>query len=356
MRVLVTGAAGFIGSTITDQLHAAGHEVVGLDLLLPKAHPDGPPDWVDPTMIIGDIRDRQAVDRALAGVDVVCHQAAMVGVGVSVADLPDYTGHNLLGTATLLAGMAAAGVRTLVQASSMVVYGPGGYRCAQDECRSDGPVRPLPRRPEDVAAGRYEPRCPRCGADLIDVPIGEDAPADPQNTYAVTKHGQELLAASWAREVGGAVTSLRYHNVYGPRMPRDTPYAGVASIFRSELAAGRAPRVFEDGRQRRDFVHVSDIARANVLAIERIADASAEEILALNIASGEPHTVIDLASALSEALRGPKPVVVGGGRATDARHIVATPTRAREILGFTAQTSFTTGLAQFANANASADS
>jgi dTDP-L-rhamnose 4-epimerase len=308
--------------------------VVGLDLVRPEHSPD-------PQLIIGDVRDAAAVDRALAGVDVVCHQAAMVGVGVSVADLPDYTSHNLLGTSTLLARMAAAGIRRLVLASSMVVYGPGGYRCPHH-----GPVRPLPRRPADLVAGRFESRCPHCEADLIDLPLDEDAPKDPQNTYAVTKHGQELLAASWAREIGGAVTALRYHNVYGPGMPKDTPYAGVAAIFRSELAAGRAPRVFEDGGQRRDFVHVDDVARANRLAIERIATVETEELLPLNIASGEPRTVGELATALAAIVGGPEPVVVGGGRATDARHIVASPERARAVLGFTARTPFADGLSR----------
>ncbi|WP_152366020.1 NAD-dependent epimerase/dehydratase family protein [Microlunatus speluncae] len=335
MRVLVTGAGGFIGSAITDQLRAAGHQVVGLDLL----DRGTPTNRTEPRPITGDVRDPAVVDRALAGVDVVCHQAAMVGVGVSVADLPDYTSHNLLGTATLLARMAAAGVRRLVLASSMVVYGPGGYRCPVD-----GPVRPLPRRPADLAAGRYEHRCPRCDGDLIDVPIDEDTPADPQNTYAVTKHGQELLAASWAREIDGAVTALRYHNVYGPGMPRDTPYAGVAAIFRSELAAGRPPRVYEDGGQRRDFVYVDDVARANLLAIERIATIDAPEFVPLNIASGDPHTVGELATALAQVTGGPAPVIVGGGRATDARHIVASPTRAHRVLNYTPQTPFSLGL------------
>ncbi|GAB3768647.1 NAD-dependent epimerase/dehydratase family protein [Microlunatus parietis] len=344
MRVLVTGAAGFIGSTIMDRLRATGHAAVGLDLLLPKAHPAAaPPPWADPELIIGDLRDPEVVDRALAGVDAVCHQAAMVGVGVTVADLPDYTAHNLLGTATLLAGMARAGVRRLVLASSMVIYGPGGYRCP-----ADGAVRPLDRRPEDLAAGRYEPRCPHCSGDLVDTPVGEDAPADPQNTYAVTKHGQELLAASWARETGAAVTALRYHNVYGPRLPRDTPYAGVAAIFRSALAAGSPPRVYEDGRQRRDFVHVHDVARANQLALERLDADPGHEILPLNIASGEPHTVAELAEVLSATLAGPPPIIVGGGRATDARHIVASPTRARTVLGFTARIRFAEGIAGLA--------
>ena len=153
--------------------------------------------------------------------------------------------------------MHKAGVRRLVLASSMVVYGEGRYACTVH-----GIVPASPRQPEDLAAGRYEVPCPHCGADLKPLLVREDIPLDPRSTYAATKLAQEQLAAAWARQTGGAVWALRYHNVYGARMPRDTPYAGVASIFRSALARGEAPQVMEDGRQRRDFVHVSDVAQS----------------------------------------------------------------------------------------------
>ena len=208
------------------------------------------------------MRDADLLARLLPGVDAVCHQAAMVGLGVDPADAPAYAAHNDLGTAVLLAAMHAAGVHRLVLAGSMVVYGEGRY-----DCPEHGVVRPGP-----AGAGRPRRRAlraalPGCGRDLIPGLVGEDAPLDPRSTYAATKLAQEHLAAAWARQTGGTAWSLRYHNVYGPRMPRDTPYAGVASIFRSALERGEAPRVFEDGRQRRDFVHVTDVAAANVLAL-----------------------------------------------------------------------------------------
>ncbi|RQX07076.1 NAD-dependent epimerase/dehydratase family protein, partial [Micromonospora globispora] len=258
MRVLVTGAAGFIGSQVADLLVAEGHEVVAVDALLPQAHGGELPDWSrrhDP--VLGDVRDAALLDRLLPGVDAVCHQAAMVGHGLDPGDAPDYASHNDYGTAVLLAAMYRAGVDRLVLASSMVVYGEGRYECAEH-----GTVRPAPRRPADLDAGRYDPTCRQCGAALTPALVPEDAPLEPRSTYAASKVAQEHLAAAWARQTGGGVWALRYHNVYGPRMPRDTPYAGVASIFRSALADGRPPRVLEDGGQRRDFVHGADVARA----------------------------------------------------------------------------------------------
>ena len=289
--------------------------------------------------IRGDIRDRPTIDRALRGVDVVCHQAAMVGLGKDIADLPDYVGHNDLGTAMLLAAMASAGVRNLVLASSMVVYGEGRYRCTVD-----GIVRAAAREVSDLAAGLFEPRCPRCRESLTLELVDEDAAFDPRNVYAATKVAQEFLASSWARETSSGVRALRYHNVYGPRMPRDTPYAGVAALFRSELAAGRPPRVFEDGRQLRDFVHVTDVARANVLA----SRCQPREFRAYNIASGTPCTIGEVATALASAADGPQPIITGQYRLGDVRHIVADPSRAREELGFHAEISWPEGIQEFA--------
>ncbi|MDL4821768.1 NAD-dependent epimerase/dehydratase family protein [Actinomadura opuntiae] len=339
MNVLLTGSAGFIGSHIAEALTAAGHRVRGLDLRPDGLDPSGGPSGT------ADVRDSAAVAERLDGIDAVCHQAAKVGLGVDVSDLPDYASVNVHGTAVLLAEMARAGVGTLVLASSMVVYGEGAYAC-----QVHGPVRPAPRPEEALRAGRFEPDCPECGRPLAPGAVAEDAALDPRNVYADTKLAQEHLAASWARTTGGSVAALRYHNVYGPRMPRDTPYAGVAAIFRSRLLNGQEPLVFEDGAQRRDFVHVRDVARANVLALERAAaDPAARGALrAYNIASGEPRTIGDMAAALAGALDGPPPRVTGGHRLGDVRHIVARPDRARRELGFFPSVPFGEGIAEFA--------
>ncbi|MGI5166546.1 NAD-dependent epimerase/dehydratase family protein [Spirillospora sp. CA-253888] len=328
MRVLLTGASGFIGSHVAEALTDAGHQVRGFDLRTGQ-----------------DVRSPDDVARALAGVDAVCHQAAMVGLGVDVSDLPAYASVNVQGTAVLLAEMARVGVGALVLASSMVVYGEGRYACARH-----GAVRPGPRTEEVLRAGRFEPQCPACGSPLAPGTITEDAPLDPRNVYADTKLAQENLAASWARMTGASVTALRYHNVYGPRMPRDTPYAGVAALFRSRLERGEAPQVYEDGRQRRDFVHVRDVARANALAL----GAAHTGLRAYNIASGEPRTIAEMAHALADAYGGPTPVVTGAYRLGDVRHIVASPDSARRELGFTAQVPFSEGMAEFALAPAGA--
>lgn len=345
VKVLVTGGAGFIGSHVVDRLLDDGHRVVVLDNLSPDAH-DGPPDYLDDRadLRIADLTDQSAVDAAVDGVDAVCHQGARVGLGVDGDDVVDYVTDNDLGTAVLLRALwRRRFTGRLVVASSMVVYGEGAYRCA-----SHGAVRPGPRTAEALAQGDFEPPCPECGSALRPEVITEDAPLDPRNTYAATKLHTEHLAAVYGNEAGAPVVALRYHNVYGDRMPADTPYAGVASIFRSAYEAGRAPKVFEDGGQRRDFVHVDDVARANVLALT----APPEVTGAYNIASGIPHTVGELATALAVAYgpNTPRPEVTGDWRLGDVRHVTASAERAAAMLGFVAQQEFADGVAAFATA------
>ncbi|MEU0507628.1 NAD-dependent epimerase/dehydratase family protein [Amycolatopsis sp. NPDC006125] len=345
MRVLLTGGAGFIGSCVADLLAADGHDVLVLDDLLPQAHDSDtvPAYLAGHRFVRGTLTDAEIVRDLLDGVDAVCHQAAVVGHGLDPADAPLYAWHNDYGTAVLLAQMHTAGVGRLVLASSMVVYGEGRYRCP-----AHGLVDPAARTPAALDAGRFEPPCPHCGVDLEPLLVPEDAPLRPRSTYAATKLAQEHLAAAWARQTGGSVWALRYHNVYGPRMPRDTPYAGVAALFRSALERGEAPTVLEDGRQRRDFVHVEDVADANLRALT--TPRAPGELTPVNVCSGTPHTVGELATELARAFGGPPPVVAGGARPADVRHVVADPARARDLLGFTAKIPFAEGIASFAAA------
>lgn len=349
MRVLLTGGAGFIGGHVLRILLENGHDVRVLDSLRPDVHrPDVHQDggWTPPLGVefrIGDVRDPVVVDQALAGMEAVIHLAAKVGLGVAIGDMPDYAASNDLGTAELLTGMARAKVSRLTLASSMVVYGEGLGLCSEH-----GAVTPALRRPAALEAGHFEPPCPVCGRPLGPLLVTETARLDPRNAYATSKLAQEFYAANWARATGGSVAMMRYHNVYGPGMPKDTPYAGVAAIFTSMLQAGRAPQVFEDGGQRRDFIHVSDVAAATVLACEQ-HDAGAA---AFNVGSGTPRTVGEMAQALSRALAGPEPVVTGQYRLGDVRHITADSSRLRNELGWHPQVDFDSGMAEFAHASA----
>ena len=351
MRVLVTGGAGFIGSYLVEALAGAGHQPRVFDALLPSVHPEGDaPFAAGPGFEFtrGDVRDAPAVEEALRGADAVCHLAAMVGLGVDFDDAPLYAGCNDLGTAVLLAAMARAGVSRLVLASSMVVYGEGTYSCAEHGLVA----APPPRRASDLDAGQFEPRCQLCGEALSSELVPEEAPLGPRSVYAATKLAQEHLAGAWARATGYQAVALRYHNVYGPGMPRDTPYAGVASFFRSDLAAGRAPRVFEDGAQRRDFVHVRDVATATVAAVTAAdgpgVPGGPGTLRAYNVGSGTPRTVGELAAALATATGGPSPVITGEYRLGDVRHVTASSERIARELGWRATVPFAAGVAEFA--------
>ncbi len=344
MRILLTGAAGFIGTATWKLLVAEGHEVVAVDLLLAEAHGlatrSDPPTGVH----VVDVRKATAWSDLLQGVDVVVHLAAMVGAGASAADLPLYAGHNDLGTAALLAAMHAEGVDRLVQASSMVVYGEGRYTCAEHGVRV-----PAPRSRAALERGEFDAPCPVCGGALEWALVDESAPLDPRSSYAASKVAQENYASAWVRQSPGAAVSLRYHNVYGPGMPRDTPYSGVAAMFRSSLERGEPPTVFEDGRQMRDFVHVDDVARANLAATRAVTGFEPGRHAAYNVCSGHPVSIADVARYVARgAGPGTEPQVTGRFRIGDVRHVVASPRRARDELGFVARVAPEDGIAAFA--------
>lgn len=327
MKVLVTGSEGFIGSCVVSLLRDRGHDVTELDRSAPTSV---------------DLRFDD-LDAFVRGVDVVCHQAAMVGNGVDAQDLPGYASHNDVGTSRLLAAMARVGAEQLVLASSMVVYGDGLYTCP-----SHGVVPPAVRAPERLRDGDFDPRCPVCAAPIAWTHVVEQSPFRPRTSYAASKVAQEHYAGAWSTLQHGRVIALRYHNVYGPGLPANTPYSGVAAIFRSALERGEAPRVFEDGRQTRDFIHVHDVALANALAVEQVGKHG-EGVTPYNVASGTPFTIGQMAETLAKAFGGPAPVVTGDFRAYDVRHVVASPEQAIDGLGFRAQVRPEEGIARLAS-------
>ncbi|MDQ1307811.1 MAG: dTDP-L-rhamnose 4-epimerase [Actinomycetota bacterium] len=352
MRVIVTGAAGFIGSHVAEEVTRLGHDVVALDGLIPEVHPHGvwPTGRADHCQrVTVDLRDTGAVTDVIAGADAVIHQASLVGHGLDLADLPRYAGLNDLGTASLLAAMHTAHIGRLVLASSMVVYGEGRYTCPEH-----GVTEPLPRTTVNLARGEFEPECPGCRAPLVWRPVPESAQLRPTSAYAASKVSQEHFVSVWARSTGVAAFALRYHNVYGPRMPLNSPYSGVVALFRSRVVAGRPPLVFEDGEQMRDFVHVHDIARANALALGNETEL-APGLHPVNICSGDPRSVGWAAGLLASAADAPTPIVTGEYRAADVRHVVADPTRARQLLGFEATISPESGLAAFGQESAAGE-
>ena len=315
--ILVTGGAGFIGSHVVDALVADGQAVRVIDCVLPAAHRRRP-DYLNPNaeVIEGDVTDPSAVARALRGVDAVCHQAAMVGLGQNMLDVADYVRHNDLGTAVLFASSRRRALRGGSCSPAAWSFTARAATAARGTARPAGPAGG--RR---SGRGAVRTALPGLWARARADRSRGVRPLDPRSVYAATKVQQEHLCFAFSRETGIPVSALRYHNVYGPRMPPDTPYAGVAAIFASALAAGRSPRVFEDGGQLRDFVHVRDVARANVIALTRDEPATG----AFNVASGNPRSVGEMAAALAAAAGpgAPPPTITGEFRLGDVRHVFA---------------------------------
>lgn len=351
-RVLITGGAGFIGGHLAAELLGAGWEVRVLDSLVAQVHGEEGrrPAYLarDVELIVGDVRDPEAVRHALDGVDAVVHLAALVGVGQSMYRMAEYTSVNSLGTAMLLGQMVRRPGPRLIVASSMSVYGEGAYRDADD-----GLVVDADRTRAQLEAGQWEPRGPS-GEALRPEPTTEAKPPSLASIYALTKYDQERACLLTGRAYGFPATALRLFNVYGVNQALSNPYTGVLAIFAARLLNGRPPIVFEDGRQRRDFVGVRDVARAFRLALEAPVDRDPRKSIdgrAINIASGRSISILDLAERIAEAVGRPHvvPVVSGRFRAGDIRHCFADITAARELLGFEPRVSITAGLRELAD-------
>ncbi len=290
-------------------------------------------------LMIGDVRDRAVVVRATAGVDSIIHLAAEVGVGQSMYEVQRYIDANTGGTANLLEHLVTSGhdLDRFVVASSMSVYGEGSYLCEEH-----GTVYPGERSPQALERGDYEAHCPTCAAIAIPVPTSESKPIQPTSVYAISKLDQELLTLSLCGAYGIGALALRFFNVYGTRQALSNPYTGVGAIFSARLLNGRPPLVFEDGEQLRDFVHVDDIARAVILALD-----STERGATINVGTGDPISVNNVAKLLGAELGVEiEPEVTGQHRAGDIRHCYADPSRARDLLGFEAEVPFSSGVAE----------
>jgi dTDP-L-rhamnose 4-epimerase len=340
-RVLITGGAGFVGSHLADELLAQGYQVRVLDVLAEQVHGEQRtwPDYLSGEVerVRGDVRDRQAVREALEGVDKVFHFAAAVGVGQSMYEIEHYTDVNNRGTAVLLEALASAPVQRLIVASSMSLYGEGLY-----VDRSGREIAPPERSPEALRKAQWE--LLDGGETLRPVPTHEGKTPVPTSVYALSKLDQEKLCLIVGQAYGIPTTALRFFNIYGTRQALSNPYTGVLAIFASRYLNRKPPRIFEDGRQRRDFVHVSDVARACRLALEKPESAGK----AINIGSGRDISIAEVAEAMADALGidDLPPEITGSFRAGDIRHCFADISLARELLGYEPRVSLEQGMAE----------
>lgn len=349
-RVLITGGAGFIGSSLAAELSRRGHEITVLDNLLPKIHgsdPESSPLLAvarqHARVVIGDVTTRSDLEGALEGQDVVVHLAAETGTGESMYQIEHYSRVNVGGTATLLDILANDPRRTakkVVVASSRSIYGEGSY-----EAPGVGRVFPSRRDERDMLAGRFEVTSPGVDEPLRLIPTAEDSKLHPSSVYGITKQMQEALVMTVAPTVGMQGVALRYQNVYGPGQSLTNPYTGILSIFSTLIRQGRPINVFEDGLESRDFVYIDDVVSATASAIE---DDQANGRV-FNVGSGVPTTVIEVVTQLMAAFGIEVPVeVTGNFRLGDIRHNVADISEIRRALGFVPQTTFAEGVARFA--------
>ncbi len=344
-RVLVTGGAGFVGSHLVDALITRGDSVRVLDTFEPQVHGQdgGLPAYWNPgaELVRGSVTDPQTVAGALDGIDVVLHHAALVGVGQSMYDIARYCQVNTGGAGVLLEAIVRrrGRLRKVIVASSMSVYGEGAYRTPAGEMRA-----PRLRTRDRLERAEWEMRDPTTGAGLAPMPTPESKPLQPTSVYAVTKrdHEELFLTVGYAYRI--PTVALRYFNIYGERQALSNPYTGVAAIFSARVLNGQPPVIFEDGEQSRDFVHVSDVVQANLLALK----TDRADYQAINVGTGRPTTVRQVADAILGALdaRGLVPTVLGKFREGDIRHCYADITLARTLLGYEPRIAFADGMRQ----------
>ncbi|MHA1679828.1 MAG: NAD-dependent epimerase/dehydratase family protein [Promethearchaeota archaeon] len=328
MKVLVTGGLGFIGSHIVDDLVKAGHDVRVLDNLEYQVHQGKFPSYANEKSeyIIGSVLDPDIVDRALADVDVVFHEAASVGIGQSMYKIHYFTLNTVSGTAQLLDRMVNGNfpVKKLVIAASNSSYGEGLY-----SCESCGDVSPPIRSKNQMAEKKWELHCPICNEVVEPIPTPETKSLDSTAVYTLNKKYQEELCMNVCKTYGIPVVSLRYFNVYGPRQSLSNPYTGVAAIFTSRIKNGQPPSIYEDGLQSRDFVHVEDVAGINAFVMDS-PNANGE---IFNVGTSHPFTIKKLAEDLISGLgRGDlEPRITNQGRPGDVRHCFADNTKIKKL-------------------------
>jgi dTDP-L-rhamnose 4-epimerase len=342
-NILVTGGAGFIGSHLVDALVEKGHRVRILDSIVEQVHGGKLPGHLNPRaeFIRGNVCDAEVVKKALDGIDVVYHEAAEVGVGQSMYEIVRYVRANDLGTAVLLEEMIKrpGQFEKMVVASSMSIYGEGSYVCGGCE----GAFNPFLRSHEQLEAHDWNFKCEKCGGELNPTGTKEEKPLFPTSVYAVTKQDQEQFCLSVGRAYKIPTVAFRYFNVYGTRQALSNPYTGVCAIFSSRLLNDQAPVIFEDGEQSRDFVHVSDIVQANLLALE----TDRVDYRTMNIGTGRATSVKELARLLAKGLgKNIEPGIAGKYREGDIRHCIADIGKAKELLGYAPKISIEDGMAE----------
>jgi dTDP-L-rhamnose 4-epimerase len=341
MKILVTGGAGFIGSHITDELVKQGHDVRIMDNIEPQVHGSKAPTYLskDAEFVHGNVTKIEDWMKALKGVDAIVHQAAMVGVGQSMYQPVRYHMVNTIGTALMYEAIMNGKfpIQKIIVASSKSTYGEGAYFCEEH-----GEVWPGLRSLKQLENKEWEVMCPKCGRHVKPIPTAEHKPPQNLSVYAISKYDQEKLAIDFGHALKIPTVAFRYFNVYGPRQSLNNPYTGLCAIFSSRIKNGNCPVIYEDGLQSRDFVYVSDIVQANVLALEK-----AEGVKVYNVGTGMPTTVLDVANTLIKLYGSDvKPEISQKFRVGDNRHDYADISLIQKELGFKPRVKFSEGMKQ----------